>query len=130
MSPRSKREHWTPSSSHTAKQLVRQKQRSWISSNQTAGIDRKQAVRLLNTFQRFLKPKKRQRGREQRYRPEELPLPLKRIWKTDYMLCSKRLNAIIVFSIGRTMPAWGMSVYGLIHTQAMWPMSLPWRGIQ
>jgi hypothetical protein len=61
----------------------------------TCGYHRKHAVRLLNAFQRFQKPKKRQRGKEQLYRPEVLLLPLKRIWKAAYMPCSKRLKASI-----------------------------------
>jgi hypothetical protein len=62
---------------------------------EACGYHRKHALRLLNTFQRFNKPKKRQRGRARVYRPEELLLPLKRIWKAAYMPCSKRLKACI-----------------------------------
>jgi hypothetical protein len=62
---------------------------------ETCGYHRKHAVRLLATFRRFNKPVVRKRGRAPIYRPEELLLPLKRIWKYAYMPCSKRLKAVI-----------------------------------
>lgn len=62
---------------------------------ETCGYHRKHAVRLLATFRRFRKPAVRKRGREPIYRPEELLIPLKRIWRQAYMPCSKRLKAVI-----------------------------------
>ena len=62
---------------------------------ETCGYHRKHAIRLLATFRRFNKPVVRKRGRAPIYRPEELLLPLKRIWKYAYMPCSKRLKAVI-----------------------------------
>jgi hypothetical protein len=62
---------------------------------ETCGYHRKHAIRLLATFRRFSKPAVRKRGRAPIYRPEELLVPLKRIWKYAYMPCSKRLKAVI-----------------------------------
>jgi hypothetical protein len=62
---------------------------------ETCGYHRKHAIRLLATFRRFSKPAVRKRGREPIYRPEEILLPLKHIWKQAYMPCSKRLKAVI-----------------------------------
>lgn len=61
----------------------------------TCGYHRKHALRLLATFKRFSRPVARKRGRAPVYRPEELLLPLRRIWKQAYMPCSKRLKAVI-----------------------------------
>lgn len=97
MSPRSKREYLEAIVVRYRKAARKVKTTILNEFCSTCGYHRKHAVRLLNTFQRFLKPKKRQRGRERSYRPEELLLPLKRIWKTAYMPCSKRLKAILPF---------------------------------
>ena len=95
MSPRSKREYLEAIVVRYRKAARQVKTAILNEFCSTCGYHRKHAVRLLNTFQRFLKPKKRRRGREPIYRTEVLLLPLKRIWKTAYMPCSKRLKAII-----------------------------------
>jgi len=95
MSPRSKREYLEAIIVRYRKAARQVKTAILNEFCSTCGYHRKHAVRLLNTFQRFLKPKKRRRGREPIYRTEVLLLPLKRIWKTAYMPCSKRLKAII-----------------------------------
>ena len=95
MSPRSKREYLEAIVVRYRKAARQVKTAILNEFCSTCGYHRKHAVRLLNTFQRFLKPKNRRRGREPIYRTEVLLLPLKRIWKTAYMPCSKRLKAII-----------------------------------
>ncbi len=95
MSPRSKREYLEAIVVRYRKAARQVKTAILNEFCSTCGYHRKHAVRLLNTFQRFLKPKNRRRGREPIYRTEVLLLPLKRIWKAAYMPCSKRLKAII-----------------------------------
>lgn len=59
------------------------------------GYHRKHAVRLLRKFKRFTKPKKKKRGRKPVYDKEAILKPLKRIWLTSNLPCSKRLKAIL-----------------------------------
>ena len=56
---------------------------------------RKHAVRLLNNYKRFTKPKPKKRGKSSRYNKPSIIIPLKRIWLTANLPCSKRLKAII-----------------------------------
>ena len=56
---------------------------------------RKHALRLLNKYKRFTKPKLKKRGRPSRYNKESVIVPLKRIWLTANLPCSKLLRAII-----------------------------------
>jgi hypothetical protein len=59
------------------------------------GYHRKHAIRLLRKFRRFLKSKKKKNGRIPLYRGEALMRPLKRIWLTANLPCSKRLKAVL-----------------------------------
>lgn len=59
------------------------------------GYHRKHALRLLRTFRRFTQKTPAKRGRKPVYDPEKLLVPLKRIWKTANLPCSKRLKAIL-----------------------------------
>jgi hypothetical protein len=109
MSPRSKREYLEAIVVRYRKAGLQVKTLILNEFCSTCGCHRKHAVRLLNTFQRYMKIKKRPWGRERSYRPEVLLLPLKRIWKAAYMPCSKRLKTII--------PAWlpgYAKTYGLL----------------
>lgn len=59
------------------------------------GYHRKHATRLLNTFRRFTKPKPKKRGKSSKYNTPSVIGPLKRIWLTANLPCSKRLKAIL-----------------------------------
>lgn len=61
----------------------------------TCGCHRKHAVRVLKRFKRFTKPKPKKRGPKPIYRKDEVINPLKRIWLTANLPCSKRLKAIL-----------------------------------
>ncbi len=61
----------------------------------TCGYHRKHALRLLRGFKRFTQKPLRKRGRKPAYNPELVLMPLKRIWKTANLPCSKRLKASI-----------------------------------
>ena len=56
---------------------------------------RKHAIRLLNNFKRFTKPKLKKRGKPSVYNKLSVIEPLKRIWLAANLPCSKRLKAIL-----------------------------------
>ena len=62
---------------------------------QNCGYHRKHAIRALNTFKRYTKPKPKKRGRPSQYNIASIIKPLKRIWLTANLPCSKRLKAIL-----------------------------------
>lgn len=59
------------------------------------GYHRKHAIRLLNNFKRFTKPKPKKRGKPSVYNKTSVLEPLKRIWLAANLPCSKRLKAIL-----------------------------------
>ena len=61
----------------------------------TCGYHRKHAIRLLKKFTRFIKPKKKKRGRKPLYSKEAIVKPLKKIWLSANLPCSKRLKAVL-----------------------------------
>jgi hypothetical protein len=62
---------------------------------QNCGYHRKHAIRVLNKFKRFTKPKPKRRGKPSKYNHPAILEPLKRIWLTANLPCSKRLKAIL-----------------------------------
>jgi hypothetical protein len=62
---------------------------------QNCGYHRKHAIRALNTFKRFTKPKPKRRGKPSVYNKATIITPLKRIWLAANLPCSKRLKAIL-----------------------------------
>ncbi len=56
---------------------------------------RKHAIRILNNFKRFTKPKPKKRGKPSMYNKPSIIEPLKRIWLDSNLPCSKRLSVII-----------------------------------
>jgi len=61
----------------------------------TCEYHRKHAIRLLRRFRRFIKPKVKKRGRAPVYHTKVILKPLKQIWLTANLPCSKRLKAIL-----------------------------------
>jgi len=59
------------------------------------GYHRKHAIRLLNHFKRFTKPKPKKRGKRSKYNKASILKPLKKIWLTANLPCSKRLKVIL-----------------------------------
>ena len=59
------------------------------------GYHRKHAIRLLNHFKRFTKPKAKKRGKPSKYNKASVLEPLKKIWLAANLPCSKRLKAIL-----------------------------------
>jgi hypothetical protein len=59
------------------------------------GYHRKHAIRLLNHFTRFTKPKPKKRGKPSKYNKPSVLKPLKTIWLAANLPCSKRLKVIL-----------------------------------
>src|SRR4030066_560180 len=56
---------------------------------------RKHAIRLLKKFTRFIKPKRNKKGKPPFYNKETILKPLKKIWLSANLPCSKRLKAVL-----------------------------------
>ncbi len=95
MSPRSKSEY--VEAVHLRYKKASRKERTIILNEfcATCGYNRKYAIRLLRGFKRFTKRKPRRRGKPSFYRNEAILTPLKQIWLTANLPCSKRLQAIL-----------------------------------
>lgn len=61
----------------------------------TCGYHRKHAIRVLRHWKRFTKPQSKRRGRTPVYSDPAILKPLKKIWLTANLPCSKRLKAIL-----------------------------------
>ena len=62
----------------------------------TCGYHRKHTIRRLKGYKRFTKPNPKKRGKPVVYNKEALIRPLKQIWLTANLPCSKRLKAILI----------------------------------
>lgn len=62
---------------------------------QNCGYHRKHAIRVLNHFRRFTKPKPRKRGKPSAYNKPSIMKTMKIIWYAADLPCSKRLKAIL-----------------------------------
>ena len=71
--------------------------------------NRKYAIRILNNFKRFTKPRPEKRGKPSKYNKPSVLEPLKRIWLTANLPCSKRLKVIIPL----WLPAYAQEFGGL-----------------
>lgn len=61
----------------------------------TCKYHRKHAIRLLRKFKRFTRPTPKRRGPKPVYQHEAILRPLKKIWLTANLPCSKRLKALL-----------------------------------
>ncbi len=111
MSPRSKKEY-VETIFLRYKQATR-KEKKFILDEfcATLGFHRKHAIRLLRNYKRFQKPPQKKRGRVPIYTHTSILKPLKKIWLTANLPCSKRLKAIIplwlsgyILSFGKLSP--------------------------
>jgi hypothetical protein len=59
------------------------------------GYHRKHAIRLIQHFKRFAKPKPKRRGNPSKYNKPSVLEPLKKIWLAANLPCSKRLKVIL-----------------------------------
>lgn len=95
MSPRSKREY-------VEAVFLRYKQADKAGKGRildefcaTCGYHRKYAIRRLRTFKRFTHPQPKRRGPKPIYHHEAILRPLKKIWLSANLPCSKRLKAAL-----------------------------------
>jgi len=95
MSPRSKKEY--VETIFLRYRHGSRKQKSLILNEfcATSRYHRKHAIRLLRRFKRFPKPKAKKPGRAPFYAQPAILEPLKKIWLSANLPCSKRLTAII-----------------------------------
>lgn len=95
MSSKSKREYLEAIHPRYRKASRRQKALILDEFCRTCGYHRKHAIRLLRTFTRFRHPVKQKRGRKTFYNNNSVVKPLKKIWLSANLPCSKRLKAIL-----------------------------------
>ena len=96
MSPRSKKEYLEKIFLRYKKTKTTQQKTNILDEFcKVCDYHRKHAIRLLNTFNRFIKPKSRRRGKPSTYQQTSVLPPLERIWLDSGMPCSKRLIVII-----------------------------------
>lgn len=95
MSSKSKREYLEAIYQRYRKASRRQKALILDEFCTTCGYHRKHAIRLLRKFTRFRYPVKQKRGRKPFYNNTSLLKPLKKIWLSANLPCSKRLKAIL-----------------------------------
>lgn len=95
MSPRSKKEY-TEATHKRYKNASRNEKRIILDEFcATSGYHRKYAITLLKGFKRFRKPVRKKRGPKPLYDKDTVLKPLKKIWLTANLPCSKRLKVII-----------------------------------
>lgn len=95
MSPRAKMEYLEAIYLRYKRASLRQKTLILNEFCLTCGYHRKHAIRLLNNFKRFNKPKPKKRGKPSKYNKPSVVEPLKKIWLAANLPCSKRLKAIL-----------------------------------
>lgn len=95
MSPRSKQEYLEAIYLRYKKASLKEKAAILDEFCLNCGYHRKHAIRILNNFKRFIKPKPKKRGKPSKYNKPSVLEPLKRIWLASNLPCSKRLKVII-----------------------------------
>jgi len=95
MSPRSKKEYIGTIVERYKKATRKQKTLILDEFCSTLHCHRKHAIRTLKNFKRFRKPKNNKRGRKPIYAHPAILKPLKKIWLTANLPCSKRLKPIL-----------------------------------
>ncbi|MDP1992103.1 MAG: response regulator [Syntrophales bacterium] len=95
MSPQSKREY--REAVHLRYKNASRREKTAILDEfcATCGSHRKHAIRILKRFKRFTRPKPKRRGKPPVYRNEQIIKPLKEIWLTANLPCSKRFKAML-----------------------------------
>ncbi len=95
MSPRSKKEYIEAIYLRYKNACRKQKTPILNEFCATLKLHRKHAIRLLKKFKRFQKTKTKKPGRAPFYSQPSILKPLKKIWLTANLPCSKRLKAIL-----------------------------------
>lgn len=82
----------------------------------TCGYHRKHAIRLLRKHKRYRKKKLKKRGKQSMYNNPAVMEPIKRIWLTANLPCSKRLKAIIPLWLPWYGPEFGTLTPSVVKT--------------
>ena len=96
MSPKSK-EEYTAIMAKRYKKAKKRNSKNLILNEycRITGYHRKHAIRKLNNFKFFIKPKRKKPGKPSKYNKPKILLPLKTIWLQANLPCSKLLKTII-----------------------------------
>ncbi len=95
MSPRARMEYLQTIYLRYKKASVKEKTMILNEFCRNCGYHRKHAIRLLNHFKRFTKPKPKKRGRPSKYSKPSVLEPLKKIWLAANLPCAKRFKVIL-----------------------------------
>jgi len=95
MSPRSKKEYIETVFLRYKKASLKEKTLILNEFCAACGFHRKHAIRVLQKFKRFTQRQPKKRGRNPLYQPNLLLKPLKQIWRSANLPCSKRLKALL-----------------------------------
>ena len=71
------------------------------------GCHRKHAIRKLNNFRLFVKKKLKKRGRTSKYKQKSVITPIKKIWLTANLPCSKILKSLLPHWIPHYIKTYG-----------------------
>ncbi|HOZ62652.1 MAG TPA: hypothetical protein PK914_11075 [Smithellaceae bacterium] len=115
MSPRSKKEYFEALYKRY-KEATRHEKTSII--NECCAVcsyHRKHAIRRLRSYKRFTKPKAKRRGKPPVYNKEGIIRPLKQVWLTANLPCSKRLKAILPLWMPKYSEHFGQLSEEVIH---------------
>lgn len=123
MSPRSKQEYLEAIYMRYKKASLKEKGAILDEFCLNCGYHRKHAVRVLNNFKRFIKPKPKKRGKPSKYNKPSVLEPLKRIYLAANLPCSKRLKAIIPLWLPSYLSEFG--VLGKDSVEALLEISAP-----
>ena len=95
MSPKSKQEYFEALHRHYKEASRKEKTIIIDECCAICGYHRKHAIRRFRGYKRFTKPKPKKRGKPAVYNKDAIIKPLKQIWLTANLPCSKRLKAIL-----------------------------------
>jgi hypothetical protein len=95
MSPKSK-EEYTALMAKRYKNLRKRNKKNMILDEycRITGYHRKHAIRKLNNFTFYIKPKRKKPGRPSKYNTPDVLIPLRTIWINAHLPCSKNLKAL------------------------------------
>lgn len=114
MSPKSKEEYFEVLYKRYKEASRREKTMIIDECCAVCGYHRKHAIRRLRRHKRFAKPRRKKRGKRSLYNQEAVILPLKQIWLTANLPCSKRLKAIMPIWLPKYMEYFGNLTEGVI----------------
>ena len=123
MSPQAKEEYFEVLFKRYKDATRREKTRIIDECCAVCGYHRKHAIRRLRGYKRFTKPKPKKRGKPVVYNKKSIIIPLKQIWLTANLPCSKRLKAILSLWLPKYIEHFGQLTEDVIRH--CWPYLRP-----